>query len=323
VSSSNTSPDQRPAAEPETDEALPSGVIPPILTPLTPERELDIRSLERLCGFLLDAGVAGVFVAGSTGEAAYLTDELRARVLQVVVGVTAGQVPVLVGVIDMTTPRVVEQARAAARHGANALVATAPFYAPTHPAEIDLHFRTLRAAVDLPIVAYDIPSAVHTKLPADLVATLAREGVLAGVKDSSGDLDGFRDVTTPAGAPSFKAYTGSEVHADLALLLGAAGLVPGLGNVDPAGFVRLYQASRRGDWTAAMAEQERLRRLSRIITVGDQRRMGRYSSAIGAFKSALVQRGILAHATTSLPMIPLHDDEVDAVTRHLRDAGLL
>ncbi|REF37895.1 dihydrodipicolinate synthase family protein [Thermasporomyces composti] len=321
MSSSHVPPD--PATEPESDEVLPSGVIPPILTPLTPERELDVSSLERLCTFLLDAGVAGLFVAGSTGEAAYLTDQLRARVLQVVVSFTARQVPVLAGVIDMTTPRVVDRARAAVRHGANALVATAPFYAPTHPAEIELHFRTLRAAVDVPIVAYDIPSAVHTKLPAELVTALAQEGVLAGVKDSSGDLDGFRDVARPAGAPSFKAYTGSEVHADLALLLGAAGLVPGLGNVDPAGFVRLYQAARRGDWTAAMAEQERLRRLSRIITVGDQRRIGRYSSAIGAFKSALVQRGILAHATTSLPMLPLNDVEVDAVTTHLRDAGLL
>lgn len=321
MSSSKTSPD--PASESKADAAVPSGVIPPVLTPLTPERELDVPSLERLCRFLLDAGVAGLFVGGSTGETAYLTDELRVRVLQAVVGFTAGQVPVLAGVIDMTTPRVVEQARAAETHGANALVATAPFYAPTHPAEIALHFRTLRAAVDLPIVAYDIPSAVHTKLPADLVVTLAREGVLAGVKDSSGDLDGFRDVAQPSDAPSFKAFTGSEVHADLAMLLGAAGLVPGLGNVDPAGFVRLYHAARRGDWAAAMAEQNRLRRLFGIVTVGDPRRMGRYSSAIGAFKAALVQRGVLAHATTSLPMVPLDDSEVDAVTERLRDAGLL
>ena len=301
---------------------VPAGVIPPVLTPLTPDRALDLDSLERLCGFLLDAGAAALFVGGSTGETAYLTDELRSRVLQAVVGLAAGQVPVFAGVIDMTTARVVQHATTAEKLGADGLVATAPFYAPTHPAEIAVHFRTLRAAVDLPLLAYDIPMAVHTKLPGDLVAELADEGVLAGLKDSSGDIDGFRTVTTLVTEPRFRAFTGSETHADLAMLAGAHGMVPGLGNVDPHGFVRLYEACRRGDWVTATAEQDRLRRLFALIRVGDRSRMGMYSSAVGAFKAALVLRGVLAHPTTSLPMIPLDDAEIAAVRRHLEEAGL-
>ncbi|MEQ7126117.1 dihydrodipicolinate synthase family protein [Actinopolymorpha sp. B11F2] len=302
--------------------STPSGVIPPVCTPFTPERELDIASLERLCGFLLEAGVAGLFVGGSTGEAAYLTDDLRTRVLQAVVGFAAGQVPVVAGAIDMTTTRVIAHARAAQKHGADSLVATAPFYSPTHPAEIAVHFRAIRRAVDLPLLAYDIPTAVHTKLPADLVGELAADGVLAGLKDSSGNIDGFRAaIGATAGVPSFRAYTGSEVHADLALLAGGHGIVPGLGNVDPAGFVRLYEAARRGDWPAAMAEQDRLRRLFALVGVGEGR-MGLYSSAIGAFKAALRMRGVITHATTSLPMIPLDDRELASVARHLEEAGL-
>lgn len=301
---------------------VPSGVIPPVCTPLTPERDLDVASLERLCGLFLDSGVAGLFVGGSTGEAAYLTDEMRGRVLQAVVGFAGGQVPVFAGVIDMTTARVVQQARAAEKSGTDGLVATAPFYAPTHAAEIALHFRTLRSAVDLPLLAYDIPSAVHVKLPAELVAELAGDGTLAGLKDSSGDINAFRDVRQLVLDPSFKAFTGSEVIADLALLVGGDGIVPGLGNVDPAGFVRLYDAARRGDWSAAVAEQERLRRLFAMIRVGDPRRMGFYSSAVGAFKAALVHRGILTHPTTSLPMIPLDDDEFAKVRTFLDEAGL-
>ncbi|WP_020577659.1 dihydrodipicolinate synthase family protein [Actinopolymorpha alba] len=323
VPEATAQPATLPQGDPDSGGVIPPGVIPPVCTPLTPDRDLDIPSLERLCGFLLDAGVSGLFVAGSTGEAAYLPDELRIRALQVVAGVASGQVPVFAGLIDTTTPRVLQHARAAEKHGADALVATAPFYAPTHPAEIAVHFRTLRAVVNLPLLAYDIPSAVHTKLPGALVAELAAEGVLAGLKDSSGDIDGFRAVRAMVDVPGFRAFTGTETHADLAMFAGADGIVPGLGNVDPHGYVRLFTAARRGDWATAAAEQERLRRLFGLIRVGDPDRMGRYSSAIGGFKAALVHRGVLDHPTTSLPMIPLNADEIGAVRDHLAEAGLV
>jgi 4-hydroxy-tetrahydrodipicolinate synthase len=301
---------------------LAGGVVPPVCTPLTPERELDVPSLERLVSYLLDAGVHGLFVTGSTGEVAYLPDDVRYHALEVVAGVAAGQVPVLAGVIDTTTPRVIEHAHAAKSHGANALVATAPFYSPTHPAEFFGHFRAIRSAVDLPLIGYDIPSAVHTKLSAEVVAELAADGTLDGLKDSSGDLDGLRTVLGLVDTTVFSCFSGSETLADLGLFIGAQGLVPGIGNVDPAGYVRLYDAAKREDWDAARAEQTRLRRLFQLIYVGDPR-MGRYSSAIGAFKEGLVARGVISHATTSLPMIPLNAAERAAVRVHLAEAGLL
>jgi 4-hydroxy-tetrahydrodipicolinate synthase len=297
------------------------GVIPPLCTPLTPERELDVPSLERLVGFLLDAGVHGLFVTGSTGEVAYLPDDVRYRVLEVTAGVSAGQVPVLAGIIDTATPRVIAHANAAKAHGVQVLVATVPFYAPTSPAEFPGHFRAIRAAVDLPLIAYDIPVSVHAKLSAELVAELAGDGTLDGIKDSSGDLEGLRALLDLVDVPGFRVFTGSETMADAAMFLGAHGLVPGLGNVDPHGYLRLYEATRRGDWKAAAAEQRRLRELFELIGVGASR-MGRASSAIGAFKEALVARGVLAYGTTSLPMIPLDDTERAGVHDHLAAAGL-
>lgn len=301
-----------------THSTLRGGVVPPVCTPLTPERELDVASLERLAAFLIEAGMHGLFVTGSTGEVAYLPDETRYRALEIVAGVAAGQVPVLAGVIDTTTPRVIEHAKAAKAAGADALVATAPFYAPTSPIEFPGHFRAIRAAVDLPLIAYDIPVSVGHKLPADVVLELTGDGTLDAVKDSSGDLDGLRTLLD-GGATC---YSGSEVLADVAIFLGAHGLVPGLGNVDPHGYVRLYEAARRGDWDAAKTEQTRLRKLFGLIHVGDGR-MGRYSSAIGAFKEGLVARGVITGGTTSVPMIPLNDTERGAVRSHLAEAGLL
>jgi 4-hydroxy-tetrahydrodipicolinate synthase len=291
---------------------------------------LDIPSLERLTAFLLEAGVHGLFVGGSTGELAYLTDRQRLRVLDVVRGVAAGSVPVLAGVVDTATPRVIEKARAAAAHGADALVATAPFYSPTHPAETAAHFRAIRTAVELPLLAYDIPSSTGSKLPAATVAELAVDGVLDGLKDSSGDLDGLRTVLellagnggNAAQARGFRVFTGSEVMCDVALALGADGIVPGLGNVDPHGYLALYAAARRGDIKEAAREQERLRRLFGMVAVGDPARIGRYSSALGAFKESLAHRGVIASGTTSLPMLPLDGGERARVHGFLAEAGL-
>ncbi|GGZ18856.1 dihydrodipicolinate synthase family protein [Streptomyces poonensis] len=305
-----------------------TGVVPPVCTPLTPEREVDVDSLVRLVDHLVDAGVHGLFVLGSSSEAAYLTDRQRRLVVETAVARVAGRLPVLAGVIDMTTPRVLDQVRSVTGAGADAVVATAPFYTTTHPAEIARHFRLIAAGSPVPVVAYDIPVAVHTGLDADLVLDLAAEGVLAGLKDSSGDLAGFRAVVTGARTrqdiTGFSALTGSELLVDTALALGADGAVPGLANVDPAGYVRLYDLCRAGDMERARAEQERLCALFRMVGVGaSDGRMGGSSSALGAFKAALRLRGVIACEATAEPQVPLSPGEAERVGKYLAAAGLL
>lgn len=299
------------------------GVVPPICTPLTREFEVDVPSLERLVDSLLDAGVDGMFALGSTGEVAYLPDGHRRRVLDVVVGRVAGQVPVLAGAIDTATLRVLDQAGTAAKAGVDGIVATAPFYYRTHPAEIERHFRAVAEGVGLPVFAYDLPVAVHTKLTADPVLALAEAGVLAGIKDSSGEDGALRRLLARVRRPgSFAVLTGSELTVDHALRMGAHGLVPGLGNVDPDGYVRLYRHCVAGDWAAAEAEQDRLVRLFDIVDVGAADRMGRTSSALGAFKAALYLRGVLDCPVTAPPQIPLSDNEITRVRELLTAAGL-
>ncbi|MFG2118089.1 dihydrodipicolinate synthase family protein [Streptomyces sp. NPDC048710] len=301
-----------------------TGVVPPVCTPLTPDREVDVPSLLRLVEHLVEGGVHGLFLLGSTSEAAFLTDRQRRQVVEAVVGHIGGQLPVLAGAIDMTTPRVLDHVSAVTAAGARAVVVTAPFYARTHPAEIVHHYRRIAAASPVPVIAYDIPSAVHTKLPAEVVLGLAGDGVLEGLKDSSGDLAAFREVVTGARAHhGFSVLTGSELIVDSALALGADGVVPGLGNVDPHGYVRLYRAARAGDWESARSEQERLCTLFGMVGVGDPARMGGSSSAIGAFKAALHLRGIIDCPVTAEPQVPLSGDEVAKVGKFLAGSGLL
>ncbi|MFC6900448.1 dihydrodipicolinate synthase family protein [Nonomuraea dietziae] len=141
------------------------------------------------------------------------------------------------------------------------------------------------------------------------------------MKDSSGDDGGLRSLILSRPS-SFSVLTGSEVTVDCALWMGADGVVPGLGNVDPHGYARLFAAARAGDWAAAKDEQERLINLFELVTVGLPR-MGGGSSALGAFKAALHLRGVIDHPTTAVPQIPLNEEETRRVGKHLADAGLL
>ncbi|MFB7088297.1 dihydrodipicolinate synthase family protein [Streptomyces sp. NPDC056296] len=301
------------------------GVVPPVITPLTTAGEVDTASVRRLTEHLISAGVHGLFLLGSSGEAAYLTDAQRLTALEAAVDTAAGRVPVLAGIIDTTTARVLDRAADAARAGADALVATAPFYTRTHPVEIADHFRRIRAGADLPLFAYDIPVAVHTKLPRDVVLDLAGDGTLAGLKDSSGDEGSLRRllVELRRHTPHFSVLTGSELTVDCALLAGADGVVPGLGNVDAHGYVRLYEAARAGDWAAARAEQDRLALLFALTEAGDPALMGPSSAALGAFKAAARLLGHIDCAATAAPQVPLDEAALVRIRGRLAEAGLL
>jgi 4-hydroxy-tetrahydrodipicolinate synthase len=299
------------------------GVIPPIVTPLTADQRLDTASLRRLIDFQIDAGVDALFALGTGGEGPYVTAATRDAVLQTTVEQAAGRVPVLAGISDIGTDRCLEHLAAAEHAGVDAVVATAPFYGDVSQVEIADHYRRLAAATELPLIAYDIPSKVHVKIDPRTTSALAHDAVLAGVKDSSGDEDGFRTVIElTADLPGFSVITGSDVIADAAMLQGAHGMIVGMGNIDPHGFVRLYRAARENDWAQARQEQTRLRALRRITEVA-AKRIGPFSATIAAFKSAMVTRRIIANDLLHAPLQRLVGEEHAAVAAIVADAGLV
>ncbi|TVT24670.1 dihydrodipicolinate synthase family protein [Amycolatopsis rhizosphaerae] len=302
-----------------------SGIIPPLCTPFRDDFGIDTDSLRRAIDFQLEAGVHGLFILGSSSEVAFLPDAQRRTVIETTVSHVDGRVPVLAGCIDMTTLRVAEHVRVAEEAGADAVVVTAPYYTRTHVAEVERHYRLLRERTGLPILAYDIPVAVHSHLDRELVLRLAEEEVIAGLKDSSGDEAGFRYVLQgrrERGLGSFAVFTGSELLVDWALELGADGAVPGLANVDPEGYVAIHRHVRSGDLAAARAEQERLLKLFTIVDVAPPHRMGRGSAALGAFKAAMKMRGVIADAVLAPPQLPLSEDELARIGEKLAEAGI-
>lgn len=300
-----------------------NGVVPPVVTPDTPDHQLDVVSFERSINRLIEAGVDGLFFLGSSGEVVFATDERRDQIVREAVRIVDHRVPVLVGIIDTETERVLEHGRRALALGADALVATAPFYALGGPADVEEHFRILHQELDAPLFAYDIPVCVHTKLPWKMLARLGAEGVLAGVKDSSGDDVSFRYLVqeNEKNGHPLTLLTGHEIVVDGALLSGADGSVPGLANVEPEGYVRMWKAAQEGNWAEVKREQDRLNEISHIfdVTTGVQG----YGAGVGAFKCALNLMGIFDSDQMPRPVKPLDGQNREAIKQVLVANGLL
>lgn len=300
-----------------------SGVIPPVATPLHPDGSIDHASLTRLVEYLIGAGCSGLFALGSTGETAYFTDAQRVEIARTIVTTAAGRVPVIAGAIELTAVRVIELARQLVEIGVDAIVTTAPLYTLNSTVEVAAHFRTIAAAIDAPLWAYDVPVRVHSKLGLDLLMQLAGEGVLHGVKDSSGDDVGFRRLIAAneeAGHP-LQVLTGHEMVVDAMLLAGADGVVPGFANVEAEGYVRLFDAAARGDWDAARNEQLRINELFEVVfqpsgLSGD-------ATGVGAFKAAMRARGLIDHADVATGVEALDDASVTKIRSILAAHNLL
>jgi 4-hydroxy-tetrahydrodipicolinate synthase len=299
------------------------GIVPPVITPLTEDMQIDTLSLRRVVRHLIDGGVNGLFVLGSSGEAEFLDSARRAEVIRVAVDEAAGRVPVIAGVIDPTTDRSIQHAEQARDLGVDGLVLTAPFYIRASQAEIVDHFCYVRDAVDLPLIAYDIPVFVNIKLERDTLRTLHERKAIVALKDSSGDDGNMHMVVGDfAQHPDFAVLTGSEITVDYAMLGGASGAVPGLANVDPAGYVRLYEAAKNGDWHAARAEQQRLTKLLEIVFQGFPD-TGRYASGVGGLKTVMQMMGLITHRHMNRPNAVLSDVHGARVRAIVEESGLL
>lgn len=300
-----------------------SGVVPPVATPLLPNGTIDHASLEKLVDYLVGSGVHGLFALGSTGETAYFTDSQRTEILRTIMSANSGRVPVIAGAIELTAPRIIETARSLESVGPDAIVVTAPLYTLNSQTEINAHFRTISHALDVPLWAYDVPVRVHSKLSLELLMDLAKDGVIAGVKDSSGDDVAFRRLVganSDAGRP-LKLLTGHELVVDAMLLAGADGVVPGFANVDAIGYVKLWDAAERGDWNAARAQQEQINREFEIVF--RPKGLSGDATGVGAFKAAMKLRGIIEHDTMAHTVQPLSASDVAQIQSILTSLDLL
>jgi 4-hydroxy-tetrahydrodipicolinate synthase len=220
-------------------------VLAAITTPFAPSGDLDLDAFAAHLGWLAEAGLDGVFVAGTTGEGVLLDDgEVEALAARA----SAFSLQVIVQVGRPSTRATVALARRALAAGADGVAAYVPWFYPITPERTRDHFLALLEAADgAPAFMYNIPPRTVNDLSPELAGDLARAG-FAGMKDSTGDFERHREYLAAVGGRDsvFEVYTGTEPLIRDSVAAGAAGSINGLANCVP----ELMTALREGDETA-------------------------------------------------------------------------
>lgn len=240
-----------------------SGVIPPLLTPTDAHDRVDEPALRRSVRRLIEAGVHGLFVGGTAGEGPLLAEREWTRLMEITFDEAAGRLPLLGGVQDTSTRKVVDKIVRLGDIGYGHFVVTPTFYIPSRTADEQLRlFGACREAGGrMEMIGYNIPQVVGTQVAVETFCEAAQRGWMRHCKESSGDLKYLSRLVVEGRAVGLRVLMGDEATASAGLKAGAVGLVNLCVNVEPATYIGLYEAAVRGDDQELARRQERINRI--------------------------------------------------------------
>ncbi|OXU14934.1 dihydrodipicolinate synthase family protein [Sedimentisphaera salicampi] len=228
------------------------GIIPPLVTPLESHEKLDTEKLGRLIEHIIAGGVSGLFILGTTGEAASLSLRMKKEVIQRSCRIINQRLLVLAGITTTSITDTLELAREAEENGADAVVVCAPYYFPITQNELCEYIKDLHEKIELPIFLYNMPSCTKTVFEIETLRKLTELPGIIGVKDSSADMDYFRRVLElKAVRPDWSVMIGPEMLLDEAVASGANGGITGGANIYPNLFARFFQSLEAKDAAAS------------------------------------------------------------------------
>jgi dihydrodipicolinate synthase/N-acetylneuraminate lyase len=276
----------------------PPGVHVPLLTLYDDAEEIDLDATAAFGRRLVDAGVHGLVLAGSTGEFHLHTPAERRALLEAVIAACPGT-PVLAQVGAPAQRDAVALAEHAARAGAAAVMLITPYYNRVGPGELAGLARSVHgAAGGLPLLAYTMPAMAGSQWPLDVLRELASEGVVSGVKESGEEVGRFLQLLD-TGPPGFAAYCGTPTLLYLVTLAGGAGGILAIANVAPERCVAVYEAAAAGEGGRAAELFAPL-----VPLLGAIRAAG--PSPTGMRAAAAIRYGV--GTATRRPLAPVADD---------------
>lgn len=294
------------------------GIVPPMVTPLIGRDELDLPGLDRLIEHQVKAGVAGLFVLGTTGEGPSLSYRLRYELVERTCEVVAGRVPVLVGVTDTSIEEALELATFSKGAGASAVVAAPPYYFGLGQIEVRDFLRDLADDSVLPLFVYNMPSCVKLSLTFETVEQLSDHENICGVKNSSGDIEAYRKLLELRQIrPDWTFLIGPEHYTAESVLMGGDGGVNGGANLYPRLFVSLFQAADRRDQPEIDRLQAELLRLGDLYNICGAGPAG----YLRGLKSGLEAAGICS-GRVAPPFVEIDEAERMKVASLIKTLGL-
>lgn len=242
------------------------GSIVAIVTPMDATGDLDWDALDALVDWHITEGTRAIVPVGTTGESATLSIDENVRVVERVVRVAAGRVPVIAGTGANNTREALEMTRAARSAGADASLQVTPYYNRPTQEGLYRHFATIAEDVDLPMVLYNVPKRTGCDLLAETVARLAPLENVVAIKEACGDIERVTAIHDACGAP-FPVLSGEDPINVAMMRAGAVGAISVTANVAPARMAAMLESALTGDWATAEAEEAALAGLHEALFV--------------------------------------------------------
>ena len=287
------------------------GIFPPVVTPFDRRGEVDEGRFRENLRKYVDVGLGGIVVTGSTGEAPYLTERERLRLVELARDIVRPPEILIVGTGLESTRETLRLSREAISRGADALLVVTPnYYKPKmDAAALTAHYRALADGVRRPVLIYSIPQFTGVHIDAATIAALSRHPNIAGLKESSGNLAFVREVLRKV-RPGFRVLVGSVQILLDSLKAGATGAVLGQATFAPELCVGVYEAFCQGRMKAARDLQQRLLPLAQKISA---------PYGVAGVKAALDLSGYHGGVPRS-PLVPLNAAARRSITSALKEA---
>ncbi len=230
------------------------GVIPAVVTSFNRDESLDEQAIRSTVRFLIDSGVHGLYLTGSTGEMFLMRESERNRVLELAVEEVDGRIPVVAHVGNIGTQKTIALSQAADRIGVDAISSIAPMYWSFTEEDVYAYYSDVASATSKPLIVYNI--ALAKLLNATLVDRLASIPNVCGIKYTATTHFEIGRMKREIGK-DFLVYSGCDEMAVSGLINGADGIIGSFYNLMPDVFLRIYDACMRGDYPSAAEEQQK------------------------------------------------------------------
>ena len=286
------------------------GVFPALVTPFK-DGALDEAAFVKLVERQIAGGVHGLVPVGTTGETATLSHDEHRRVVELCVKTAAGRVPVIAGAGSNATAEAIELARHAKQIGADAVLSVTGYYNRPSQEGIYRHFAAIDAAVDIPIIVYNVPGRTIVDLSNELVERLAKLPHIVGIKDATGDMARASLQRIECGG-DWIMLSGDDPSALGYIAQGGHGCISVTANVAPEACAAMFNAALAGDWETARGWQDRLIRLHKALFL---------DASPSPTKFALAQLGLCSEETR-LPIAPCAESVRPKVLAAMREAGV-
>lgn len=233
----------------EKDKGLFGQVLVALVTPMTPEGEVDWAATEKHLDYVISNGADGVVVTGTTGETSTLTDAEKLQLVKVGKSVSAGRAKIITGGGSNETAHAIQLYKASEAAGADGVMIVTPYYNKPTQAGVLTHFRMIADATDLPVILYDIPGRTGIPIQFETILRAAKHPNIVAIKDAKGD---FAQVSRVLNETDLLYFSGDDSNVLPHISIGATGLIGVTANIAPKAYRDLVDATNRNDFHAAL-----------------------------------------------------------------------